>query len=343
MVHVRVVGAGHYLPEKRIGNDYFTRDLVYQYLDNTTKVNPRSLTSTGILQTTGIARRRYASDKETAAFMAERAAEMALKNAGIQVSDLQIIVMATESDERFPAGGAKVQSLLGSPATAYDVSAACAGFPVAVEDVIFRLPPGSYGLAVASSRLSRKATSDDINRTLFGDGAGAVLLYRELNDDNLLPLTPELGVRIYRDGAHTDSGIYGIYHRTITTDGGIDLIYETPEGHIRMPNGRAVLHRGVEGMVEATVALKRCLGWGAARIYSPHQANKRMLDKIRKKLGISKEDMVMNVIYYGNMSAVTNALALSEILAGKRVKKGDRVILSSAASGFQISGMALVV
>lgn len=343
MVHVKIIGAGHYLPERIVGNDEFAGRTVYTYHRDGTKDNPKVLTAEGIIENNGILERRYMASDEDAPSLGVRAARMAMDRAGITPADLDVIVVATESSRRFPSSAATIQSrLAGARCACLDVGAACAGFPVAVYDAISRLERGHYGLAIATSGLSRKATFDDINSTLFGDGSGAVVLYREKDDDGRMPVCHDRKAWIFT-GLGLESGVYGIYHETNTDDGRIGYIEEADDRWVRMNEGRKVFSDAVEGMVEATITLKQLVGWQEAKLYIPHQANLRILDRVRKRLGVSEEQLYINIQRYGNMSAATCAVALSETLENGRIKKGDKVVLSAAGAGINVSGLAMIV
>ena len=347
MVNVRIVGAGHYLPERVIDLTYFMGREFYRYEKDERVEGPRTLTMKGILETTGIRERRYAREDEFSHHLGAKAAERALQKAGIEASRLEIIAIATEtSEEGFPSTAAEVQKLLKvNNKQCYDIHVACSGFPVAVDKVARGLSRGRYGMAISAETLSKITDPTDINSTLFGDGAGAVVLYRDERDEIDTPDSTEEGVMLYRPvGDATTPGLCGFFHTTDTSENRDRLIYKSRKGFIRMPEGSRVLRLAANGMVEITKALHRGLSWDGAVKLIPHQASRRIVRKyIEGMAPTPRQNIFRNVRLRGNMSSATNGVCFSEALERGLIGPGDRVTFASVGSGVSKAGLSVVL
>lgn len=330
----RILGVGYSLPDDVLPNSFFAERNPYYLYDTHGKplrdthgtLMEKHLDAEGIFQVTGIRERRKIAADEDVHHLAARAAHQALVHARTNPCDLEgIIVASVTNRQRFPCVADRVKGMLGATHAHYcfDIAAACAAFPYALDlaDKHVR-DTGKPCLAVAAEAVTRLTDYEgrDINSTLFGDGAGAALVG---------PPSSQCG------------GVMGFAFHTDPND----LIAQDDEGHLRMPEGGAVLRYAIRGMHALTQELHATLGWAAddVALYIPHQANGRIIEGYRKKLGVGPE-RVLNIIQeYGNMSAATCAVGLAQAIASKLVGAGDKVILASVGSGFKISAAALVL
>jgi 3-oxoacyl-[acyl-carrier-protein] synthase-3 len=258
----------------------------------------------------GIGARRWV-DGETTTDLAAEAALAALKSAGRTPSDLGFLVLATcTPDQQMPATAAAVCDAIGTRCGSFDLNAACAGFvgALTVAAGLVATAPGPV-LVIGAERMSSVLEPGDRSvGVLFGDGAGALVL--EAGDGALLAW---------------DAG----------TDGSLkDLLQVPPGGYLQMDGGE-VFRRAVRIMHEtATTTLERAgLGPADVDLYVPHQANQRIIDAARTRLGLSPEQVVVNLDRWGNTSAASIAIALAEAADAGRLRAGQHVLLSGFGAG----------
>ncbi len=316
-----VQGWGAYLPEKILTNDDLSKIV--------------DTTDAWITERTGIRQRHVAAEGEMTSDLATNAARRALERAGIGGDEVDIIVLGTATpDETFPATATRVQERIGANrAWAFDVQAACSGFiyALSVADNFLRLGQGKTALVLGAETFSRILDwTDRTTCVLFGDGAGAVVLRAEegkgTSADRGL-----LSTHLHSDGRQ---------HDLLYADGGPSL--NQVAGVVRM-QGREVFRHAVaklsavidEAMVGNNFTVKD-VDW-----LVPHQANKRILDSTRKKLGIPPEKMVVTVDRHANTSAASIPLALSEAASDSRIKRGDLVLMEAMGAGFTWASAAL--
>ncbi|MDO4813615.1 MAG: beta-ketoacyl-ACP synthase III [Gemella sp.] len=275
-----------------------------------------------IVQRTGIEERRI-SEKNTSD-LAYEAASLAIEKAGIDKNSIDLIICATATpDNKFPSVACLVQEKLGLPdsVTAFDLNAACTGF--------------IYGLKVASAMLStyhKRALvigaevlskiidySDRNTCVLFGDGAGAVVL--EADGKNTEFFTKSLGQE------------ENLYAKASDLNLELDKT-SVEEGFLKM-NGSEVFKFAVAAMEEAVrgVLAQNELDLDNVKLIIPHQANKRIIDFVAKKLKQDKEKFYINLNKYGNTSAASIAIALDEALEEKKLVSGDKVLLVGFGAG----------
>ncbi|WP_332714841.1 beta-ketoacyl-ACP synthase III [Pelagibacterium mangrovi] len=309
-----VRGIGGYLPERVMTND----DLA-KIVDTSDE---------WIVQRTGIRQRHIAAEGEVTSDLALVAARRALDNAGLEASDIDLIIVGTTTPDRtFPATAAILQQKLGiTHGTAFDVQAVCSGFVfgVATADSYLRTGLGKRALVVGAEVFSRILDwTDRATCVLFGDGAGAMILEaREVSDD-----APEDGVLV--SSLRTD----GSHWEKLYVDGGVSATGSI--GHVRM-EGREVFKHAVgmisdvvEDVLEKTGKTTDDLDW-----FIPHQANKRIIDGAGRKLGIPEAKTVVTVDRHANTSAASVPLALWEASEDGRIKKGDLVMIEAMGGGF---------
>ena len=315
-----VAGLGGYLPERVVTNEELS-----QRVDTS---------DAWIQERTGIRQRHVASADETCAFMGARAAAAALADAGATASDVDAVILATSTpDQAFPASALRVQAELGvRRGFGFDVSAACSGFVYAlsIADAMIRSGGASGVLVIGSEVYSRIMNwADRGTCVLFGDGAGAAF--------------------VRADGAGDDAG-RGVLSTHLHADGTLgDLLYvdgavgrQNQPGHLVM-NGREVFRHAVTklaGVVDEAL-LANGLVHGDVDWLVPHQANRRIIDAMGRKLGLPPERVVVTVDRHANTSAASIPLAMVEAYGDGRIKRGD-LVLMEALGGGMTWGAALV-
>jgi len=279
---------------------------------------------------TGIKERRLAAEEECTSDMGARAAERALKKAGLTADQIDLIIVATITpDMPFPNTACLVQEKIGAHrAAAFDIEAACSGFIYALEIGQQFIMTHTYDtvLVIGAEKLSAITDWTDRNTcVLFGDGAGAAILQHRPNAHGLL--TACMGA----DGAKAD-------------------LIRMPAGGCRLPasadsvnsrlhflhmEGKETFRNAVTAMVTAgQEALRRCdLDVSQIKCVIPHQANRRIIDAVGERLGVTPGQMFMNLDRYGNTSAASVAIALDEAVSSGRIRRGDLVLLVVFGAG----------
>jgi 3-oxoacyl-[acyl-carrier-protein] synthase-3 len=278
-----------------------------------------------IVERTGIRFRHIAEPDETTATLGADAAKQALAAAGLEPSDIGLIIVATATpDNTFPASATKVQALLGTPdCIAFDVAAVCSGFlyAVSVADSMLRTGAAKHALVIGSETFSRILDWEDRTTcVLFGDGAGAIVLSAEdVADDRGI-----LATRLHAEGK---------YAGMLYVDGGPSTTGTV--GHVRM-QGREVFRHAVTNLASVLGEVMADVGLSPESIdwVVPHQANKRIIDATAKKLGLPSERVVLTVDQHANTSAASVPLALDLAVRDGRIKRGDLVVLEAMGGGF---------
>jgi 3-oxoacyl-[acyl-carrier-protein] synthase-3 len=315
-----LAGVGGYLPERVVTNDELSRTV--------------DTSDEWIHERTGIRQRHIAGPHETAAFMGTAAARSALASAHAQAADVDAIILATSTpDQAFPATALRVQAALGvTHGFGFDLSAACAGFiyALSVADAMIRTGQVRGALVIGSEVYSRILNWQDRSTcVLFGDGAGAVFL------------------RASKGYGDSDQGVLSTHIHAQGTLG--DILYvdgavgqPDKPGHLVM-NGREVFRHAVTRLSEAVDEALRANGLTRADVnwLVPHQANRRIIDAMGKRLGLPPERVVMTVDRHANTSAASVPLALAEACEDGRIRRGDLVLLEALGGGLTW-GSALV-
>jgi 3-oxoacyl-[acyl-carrier-protein] synthase-3 len=308
-----VIGCGAYLPEKVVTN----RELA-------TRVDT---TDEWITERTGIKQRHIAADGELTSHLGTRAAQRALANARIDAAEIDLIVCATSTpDETFPATATRIQAQLGiRDAIAFDMQAVCSGFiyALATADNFLKVGQARTALVIGAETFSRILDWTDRGTcVLFGDGAGAVVL-------RTLPSPENGGGRgILSTHLHAD----GRFHDALYVDGGPSSTGTV--GHLRM-EGKEVFRHAVEklaAVVEEALAANGMTGADVDWLV-PHQANKRIIDGMARKLGLGSNRVVITVDHHANTSAASIPLALAEAVDDGRLKPGHVVLLEAIGGG----------
>ncbi|HLQ95435.1 MAG TPA: beta-ketoacyl-ACP synthase III [Pseudogracilibacillus sp.] len=307
---VGVLGAGHYAPENVVTNKELEKIV--------------DTTDEWIRTRTGIEERRIATDDEDTSDMAYKAAVTALKDAGTKAEDLDLILVATVTpDTPFPSVSCMLQERLGaSKAAAMDLGAACAGFMYAMITAQQYIETGAYDniLIIGVDKLSKIINWSDRNTcVLLGDGAGAAVLGK---------VSPEKGILSFELGADGS--------------GGKELFQNNETGYLEM-NGREVYKFAVRQMPQSTanVVEKAGLKKEDVDFLVPHQANIRIMNAARERIGISEDKMAKVIQWYGNNSSASIPIALSESLQQGKIKDEDIVVLVGFGGGLTWGAVAL--
>lgn len=314
VIRTVVAGVGSYLPSRVMTND----DLA-KIVDTTDE---------WIVERTGIHNRHIAADDELTSDLALAAAKAAIADAGIDVQEIDTIILATTTpDNTFPATATTVQAALGLyHGAAFDIQAVCSGFVYAltVADTFIKTGQSKTALVIGAETFSRLLDwTDRTTCVLFGDGAGAVVVKGEAgtgtNDDRGI-----LTAHLHSDGRYKDK---------LYVDGGPSSTGTT--GHVRM-EGREVFRHAVVNIAEAITESLEATGLSVDAIdwFVPHQANKRILDGTARRIGLPPEKVVMTVGDHGNTSAASVPLALDSAVKDGRIKRGDLVLLEAMGGGF---------
>ncbi len=317
MIKAKISGIGKYIPHKVLTN---------QDLEKMVETNDEWITSRS-----GIKERHLASPHETSMTMGVKAAEKAIEMANIPKEDIEMIIFCTTTpDLIFPASACLAQDKLKIPnAGTFDVEAACSGFIYGISMANAYVTSGMFKnvLVIASETLSRVTDWQDRNTcVLFGDGAGAVIISRNEDDDSGF-----LGFRLRGDGSYKDllyleaGGSYKpASHDTV----------DKKLHYIKM-NGNATFKVAVRFMADVLEELLKVLKLKTEDIHLlvPHQANIRIINSVAERLNFPIDKVFINLSKYGNMSAATIPVALTEALEEGRIKKGDLVALVAFGGG----------
>ena len=320
MLRSVLLGAGGYLPERLVTNAELAERL--------------DTSDAWIVERTGIRQRHLAAPHETAAFMATKAAQAALAHAGAKASDVDVIIVGTSTpDQAFPATALSVQAQLGACGFGFDVSAACSGFVYALSlaDALIRSGQVHGALVIGSEVYSRILDwTDRATCVLFGDGAGAVFL-RGGEQSAMGPAQGILSTHLHAQGE---------LGTLLYVDGAVGRP-ELP-GHLKM-NGREVFRHAVSKLAAVVDEALEANGLqhGDVDWLIPHQANRRIIDAMGRKLGLPPERVVVTVDRHANTSAASIPLALAEAWHGGRLRQGDLLVLEALGGGLTW-GSALV-
>ena len=316
MLYSRIIATGSYLPTKILTNDDLTKMV--------------DTTDEWIMQRVGIKRRHIASTEETPAFMAEQAASQILSDAGLTAEDLDMLIVATASPEKyFPSCACLLHNRLKlkKDAPAFDVNAACSGFiyALSVADQYIKTGLMQRILVVGVDALSRVVDWQDRKTcVLFGDGCGAVLLEAAAQPGILSTTLHANGD--YESMLYADSPLW--------SDAEHDFLQMDGKSTFKV----AVTKLG--GMVEEVLAAHNFsdadIDW-----LIPHQANLRIINAVAKRVGLASEKIILTLEEHGNTSAASIPLAMDTAIRDGRVKPGHNLLLEAFGAGFSW-GAALI-
>ncbi len=309
----RIAGVGSFLPARVLTNEEMS-----------------SMVDTSdqwIRDRTGIRQRHIAGEGETTSDLAEAASRKALEHAGLDVSDIDLIIMATTTpDFTFPSTATVLQARLGiTQGAAFDVQAVCTGFvyAVSIADNFIARGQAKNALVVGAETMSRIVDwTDRTTCVLFGDGAGAIVLSSEEK-------TSEDDAGIMASYLRSDGRFKDLLH----VDGGPSSTQSV--GHLRMV-GNQVFRHAVTNIAESMTTIAGRAGVDIADVdwFVPHQANQRILEGVARKLSIPTEKVISTVADHGNTSAASVPLALDRAIQDGRIKRGDLLLMEALGGGF---------
>lgn len=320
---VGITGLGMYVPKKILTN---------QDLEKIVDTSDEWITTR-----TGIKKRRLVQPGTPSSTLAAKAAKKALESANLKPEEIELIIVATITpDMPFPSTACFVQSKIGAKnAVCFDIGAACSGFIYGLVTARHFIDSGIYRNALVIGVEVLTSVTDYTDRNtciLFGDGAGAAILQ---------PVA---------------SG--GILSHYLGADGDLANLLYLPGGGSRNPaskdtlksrlhyikmSGSEVFKSAVRLMTDAAThaVCDANLGCKDISLLIPHQANIRIINSVRQRIGLPKDKVYLNVAKYGNVSAASTIIALCEAVKEKRIKKGDIVVLVAFGAGFTWGSIVL--
>lgn len=316
-VNAVITGVGMYVPEKIMDNKYF---------ESIVETNDE-----WIVSRTGIKERRKMENGATSD-MAAFAIQDLMKTSNLKAEEIDCIIVATVTpDMFFPASACLVQDKIGAKnAWGFDYSAACSGFLFALQTGASLIESGRYKKVVVVGSDKMTAITDYTDRNtciLFGDAASAVLLEptSDLNygiKDSILRVDGS-----GKDALNMKAGGSAIPASYDTIDKKWHYIYQ---------DGKAVFKVAVKGMADVSYEImeKNGLKSDDVAYLVPHQANLRIIDATAERMGVSKDKVMINIHKYGNTTAATIPLCLTEYYREGKVKKGDNLILAAFGAGY---------
>ncbi len=318
----KIAGIGHYVPEKVVTNNDLEKIM--------------DTTNEWIVERTGIEQRRWFNpDEDTVSNMATKAARMAMERSQTKVEEIDFIVFATITpDYFFPGSGVLMQRELGLQGIgALDIRNACSGFIYALSIADQFVKTGMYknvlvvGAEIQSSALD-KSTAGRSSSVIFADGAGAAIITRSENGKGIL------STHLHADGDFAEE----LYVKDPGSSRKVRLSQELIEGptfNLTM-NGNAVFKHAVVRFSEVIQEALQHNGHSPEDIdlFIPHQANLRISNFVQKQMNLPDEKVFNNIMHYGNTTAASIPIAISEAWEKEKLKEGDLLCLAAFGSGF---------
>lgn len=323
-IYSRVTGTGSALPERIVTNDDLAADLATRGIETSHQ---------WIFERTGISQRHIVDAGVNTSDLATLAAKRAIEKAGIQASDIDLIIVATSTpDHIFPSTACLVQANLGNRgAAAFDVQAVCSGFVYAMvtADSFIKAQRARCALVIGAEVFSRILDWNDRGTcVLFGDGAGAIVLQAS-NEPGILSAT------LNADGSQ---------QHILCTAGQVSHGQVTGDPFLRM-DGQAVFKQAVSVLEKSAhvVLAQAGLSVGDIDWLIPHQANVRILNFLAKKLGVDHNKVVITLDKHANTSAASVPLAFDVASRDGRIKAGQILLLQGVGGGFTWGSVLLKV
>jgi 3-oxoacyl-[acyl-carrier-protein] synthase-3 len=313
-----ITGVGHYVPDKILSN----RDLEKMVDTN----------DEWIITRTGIKERRILDKEKGTSYMATKAAQVVLEETLTSPDEIDLILLATVTpDMPVPSAVSFIQkNLKANNSWGFDINGGCTGFMCALTTGAQFIESGRHNkvLVIGADKMSAITNYEDRTTcVLFGDAAGAVLL--EASEEN------DLGIKdfiLHLDGSGAEA---------LTISGGGSLHPASRETvdqkmHYIFQDGKTVFKHAVIGMADVSVKIveRNNLTDKDIKFFIPHQANYRIIDAAAKKMGLDTDRVVININKYGNTTAATIPLAMSETYRANKLKKGDWLVLAAFGAGF---------
>lgn len=302
MVNSVIKGSGSYLPNKIISNKELAQTV--------------QTTDEWIVSRTGIKQRHIADENELVSDMAAKAGKIAIENAGLSPTDIDLIIVATTTpDKTFPATAVIIQSLLGiKQGAAFDVQAVCAGFiyAISIADCMIKSGNIKNALVIGADKMSSIVDWNDRGSCiLFGDGAGAIILSASTNGDAGI-----IGFNLHSDGDYKD------------------ILYANTSQKLIML-GKEVFKHAIDKMgsslndlLEKTGIAKNQIDW-----LVPHQANERIINALAERLDFPQEKIIKTVDLHANTSAASIPLALDNAISAGTIKNGNLIAVTAIGGG----------
>ena len=315
MTYSTIAGSGGYLPERVVSNDELAAELATRDI---------ATSDQWIVERTGIRQRHLAERGVTTSVLATEAARRALRDAGVEASEVDLIIVATSTpDFVFPSTACLVQANLGTAGSAaFDVQAVCSGFVYALTtaDSFIRAGRARCALVIGAEVFSRILDWNDRSTcVLFGDGAGAVVLKASAEPGIL-------SAQLHADGSLT---------KILCAAGNVAYGDVTGDPFLRM-DGQAVFKQAVTVLDRSARAVCAEAGVDVRDIdwLVPHQANVRILNFLARKLDMPADRVVVTVDRHANTSAASVPLALDAARRDGRVQPGQLVLMQGVGGGF---------
>ena len=291
-----------------------------------------------ITSRTGIKQRRKAGPDEYTSQFAVRASRAAIKRAGIDASEIDLILCATVTpDQILPATGCLIQAELGAhKAAAMDIVAACSGFlyGVSMANSMIRDGQTKYALVIGAEILTRYVDYTDRSTcVLFGDGAGAAIVGPVEEGRGIL------ATRIRSDGRYEEQ----LFAPGGGTKGGFTAETIANGDHFFKMRGNELFKVAVRSMTDISLDVLGQAGLKAddVDLFIPHQANQRITDAVAGKLRVEESRVYSNIAQHGNTSSASIPIALDECVEAGRIKEGDIILMASFGGGVTWGGTVL--
>jgi 3-oxoacyl-[acyl-carrier-protein] synthase III len=311
-----ITAVGHWTPDEVLDNKYFE-----SILDTSDE---------WIVSRTGIRERRILRDGPTSV-LAINSARIALERRGMKPEDIQLIICCTVTpDMLFPPTACIIQDQLGAKnCWGFDLSAACSGFLFGLETATRFVESGQYDrvLLIGADKMSSITNYEDRNTCiLFGDAGGAVII-EPVEEGNGI-----LDTNLHIDG----TGKEFLHMKAGGSLNPPSIETVTNRWHYVYQDGKTVFKRAVIDMAESSALVMERNGLTADDIayLVPHQANLRIIDAARERMGLDKDKVMINIDKYGNTTSATIPMCLSEWWAAGKIKKGDKLVLASFGAGY---------
>ncbi len=315
-MYTKITGTGSYLPARCESNAQITARLAALGVDTSDE---------WIQSRTGIKQRFIAAEGEKTSDLSVHAAQRALQAAGLNASQIDLIIVATSTpDVVFPSTACYVQHKLGGKTggAAFDIQAVCSGFvyALATADALIKQGVASKALVIGAETFSRIMNwQDRTTCVLFGDGAGAVVLEASAEPGIL-------ACRLHADGS---------LNHILNTPG--QVVNGAVEGspYLYM-DGQAVFKKAVTVLTEVAHEVSEAAGFDLSKLdwLIPHQANTRILSAVGKRLGLREAQTIVTVPEHANTSAASVPLALDVAVRDGRIQKGHSVMFQGVGGGF---------
>lgn len=320
-----IVSTGRFVPDNVVTNDDLAKRM--------------DTTDEWIRTRTGIRERRIAPDDMFAAHLGTEAARVAMKRAGVDPGEIDVLIVSTATPDRWlPSTACDIQAMLGcNNAFAFDIMAACTGhlYGLSMAEGYLAAGRGDIALVIAAEKMSAILDwNDRKTAVLFGDGSGAAVLRRSNGS----------GRGILSSHLQSDGNLAELLHRP--GGGAIDPLSQAvlDEGrHLLQMEGREIFKAAVRAMADATsIAIRKAgLTVDDVDLLVPHQANIRIIEATAKYAGIPMDKVFVNVDRYGNMSSATVPIAMDEAIEQGRVPPGSNVVTVAFGAGLTWGAMAL--